>query len=72
MNTKQLIVILIGALIVGMVLAGIWLKISPKERYKQKYSELKDISGTRIFINNINTFLTNQMYKGGDYGSSTI
>jgi hypothetical protein len=31
-----------------------------------------DESGTRIFIYSINTFLTNQMYRGGDYGRSII
>jgi hypothetical protein len=34
--------------------------------------KVKYITGTRIFIYSINTFLTNQMYKGGDYGRSII
>lgn len=49
MNTKQLIVILIGALIVGMVLAGIWLKISPKERYEREYSKFKDLYTEKLY-----------------------
>jgi hypothetical protein len=49
MKRRQLVVILVSILVIILILTGILVKMSPKERYEREYSKLKDIYMEKLY-----------------------
>jgi hypothetical protein len=43
MKRRQLVVILVSILVIILILTGILVKMSPKERYGREYSKLENL-----------------------------
>lgn len=49
MKRRELVVILVSILVIILILTGILVKMSPKERYEREYSKLKDIYMEKLY-----------------------